>query len=136
MVKTKNNQEWVLRFGNAFALATKAVLVAAVGIDAVVAASNDVFAFLNREIWLQCFTGTVIAGLLWIIPIVVTLLPPASLAVHSTFRDLTVQSRVPAPTYDDKAYAEIANDLTYKGSRIGRLIWATGTNVATILMNP
>ncbi|SLM36179.1 hypothetical protein LPUS_05651 [Lasallia pustulata] len=156
MVKSKNNQEWALRFGNAFALATKAVLVAAVGIaytqhiwrafkekaltvegiDAVVAASNDVFTFLNREIWLQCFTGTVIAGLLWILPIVITLLPPASLAVHSTFRDLTVQSRVPAPTYDDKAYAEIANDLTYKGSRIGRLIWATGTNVATIPMNP
>ena len=85
MVKSKNNQEWALRFGNAFALATKAVLVAAVGIaytqhiwtafkekaftvegiDAVVAAPNDIFTFSNREIWLQCFTGTVIAGLLW-----------------------------------------------------------------------
>ena len=85
MVMSKNNQEWALRFGNAFALATKAVLVATVGIaytqhvwtafrrqaltvegiDAMVAAPNDVFAFLNRDIWLKCFTGTIIAGLLW-----------------------------------------------------------------------
>lgn len=70
-----------------------------------------------------------------ILPIVITLLPPASLAVHPTFNNVTVQSRVPVPTYDDKAYAELANDLTYKGSRISRLIWVTGMNVATIPMN-
>lgn len=84
-VKSKNNQEWALRFGNAFALATKAALVAAVGlaytqriwtafrekvftvegIDAAVAAPNDVFAFFNKDIWMKSFTGTMIAGLLW-----------------------------------------------------------------------
>lgn len=84
-VESKNSQEWALRFGNAFALATKAVLVAAIGIaytqhvwtafrktaftvegiDAVIAAPNDIFAFLNRDIWLKSFTGTAVAGLLW-----------------------------------------------------------------------
>lgn len=47
-----------------------------------------------------------------------------------------MQSRVPAPTFDDKAYAELANDLSYKGSRIPRFIIATATNVATIPMTP
>ena len=85
MVKSKNSQEWALRLGNAFALATKTILVAAVGIaytqhvwtafrkkafsvegiDAVIAVPNDVWAFLNRDVWLKCFTGTLIAGLLW-----------------------------------------------------------------------
>lgn len=84
-VKSKNNQEWALRFGNAFALANKAALVAAVelaytqriwtafrekvftveGIDAAVAAPNDVFAFFNKDVWMKSFTGTMIAGLLW-----------------------------------------------------------------------
>ena len=85
VVKTKDDQEWALRLGNGLALATKAVLIAAVGIaftqhiwttfrqkaitvkgiDAIFAAPNDVFAFLNREMWLKGFVGTVIAGLLW-----------------------------------------------------------------------
>lgn len=47
-----------------------------------------------------------------------------------------MQSRVPAPTFEDKEYAELANDLAYKGSRIPRLIHATATNVAVIPMTP
>ena len=85
IVQTKNDQEWALRFGNAFALATKTALVAAVGIvytqhiwtifrwkkitiegiNAVIAAPNDVFAMLNGEMWLKNLAGTFIAGLLW-----------------------------------------------------------------------
>ena len=47
-----------------------------------------------------------------------------------------MQSKVPAPTYDDKAYAELGKDLTYKGSRISRLMYAAAVNIATIPMNP
>ena len=85
IVQTKNNQEWPLRFGNTFALATKTALVAAVGIvytqhiwtvfrrklitvkgiDAITAAPNDVFALLSGEMWLKSLVGTSIAGLLW-----------------------------------------------------------------------
>ena len=85
LVRTKDDQEWALRFGNAFALATKTALGVAVaiaytqhiwttfrrksitvkGIDAITAAPNDVFALLDREMWLKNPSGTIIAGLLW-----------------------------------------------------------------------
>jgi hypothetical protein len=85
IVQTKNKQEWALRFGNAFALATKTALGAAVGIaytqhiwttfkrksitvkgiDAITAAPNDVFALLNGEMWLKNLSGATIAVLLW-----------------------------------------------------------------------
>lgn len=85
IVQTKNKQEWALRFGNAFALATKTALGVAVGIaytqqiwttfkqrsitvkgiDAITTAPNDIFALLNREMWLKNLSGTIIAVLLW-----------------------------------------------------------------------
>ena len=85
VVKTKNDQEWALRFGNAFALIVKTALIATIsiaytqhiwtvvrrkavtveGIDAIIAASNDFFAFLNREMWSKSLVGAVVAGLLW-----------------------------------------------------------------------
>ena len=85
IVQTKNKQEWALRFGNAFALATKTALGVAVGIaytqqiwttfkqksitvegiDAITTAPNDIFALFNREMWLRNLSGTTIAVLLW-----------------------------------------------------------------------
>ena len=85
IVQTKNKQEWALRFGNAFALAIKTALGAAVGIaytqqiwttfkrksitvkgiDAITAAPNDIFALLDGEMWLKNSSGTTIAVLLW-----------------------------------------------------------------------
>ena len=68
-----------------------------------------------------------------LLPLAITILPPASLSVHSVLlSDYSVQSRVPVPVYDTEIYAELSNHITYKGSRISRLVYASATNVDII----
>ena len=85
VIEASYDQEWSLRYGNAFALATRTALCVAVGIayvqhiwsifrrkainvkgiDAIIAAPNDVFAFLDKEMWHKNLLGTFIVGILW-----------------------------------------------------------------------
>ena len=49
--------------------------------------------------------------------------------------DHSMESQVPVPVYFNESYAELSNQLSYKGSRIARLIYASATNVQIIPMD-
>ena len=69
------------------------------------------------------------------LPLVITILPPASLSVHSASSNHSIQSQVSVPIYVDSIYAELTNELQYAGTRLARLIWASATNVHIIPMD-
>ena len=67
----------------------------------------------------------------------VTILPPASLSVHSVpVSNYSLHSRVPVPAYDDSVYAEHTQNVAYAGSRITRLVSSASTAVRIVPMHP
>ncbi|XP_014560764.1 hypothetical protein COCVIDRAFT_23142 [Bipolaris victoriae FI3] len=141
-------QIWIIRYGTAFAFLSKALLTSAVvvaykqhiwinlraranpisTIDAMFAATYDILAFLNPSLLLKAKILSLMAFIIWFLPLA-ALITPSTLTVAPSIRENTTMMHVPTLNFNDSSLYTFSGLGDGSSPLLTRLTFATLSNM-------